>query len=155
MTFEEMLHFADRGNSSIQNFLAMAINANTNYPDRLVEAYKWVCISHMMGDSLSPFELSSFLSGGLTKEETDRAHALVDEWWERKTLEAHDEDTDPMSINWFQKLEDMTGLTERKARVMQEREALSREELSLVMSKLVGKVKAQYAGLPLDDLDLL
>jgi hypothetical protein len=59
-----------------------------------------------------------------------------------------------MSINWFQKLEDMTGLTERKARVMQEREALSREELSLVMSKLVGKVKAQYAGLPFDEDDL-
>ena len=45
----------------------------------------------------------------------------------------------------------MTGLTERKARVMQEREALSREELSLVMSKLVGKVKASYDGLTIDD----
>jgi hypothetical protein len=56
-----------------------------------------------------------------------------------------------MSINWFQKLEDMTGLTERKARVMQEREALSREELNRLMSKLVGKIKAGYDGLTIED----
>ena len=56
-----------------------------------------------------------------------------------------------MSINWFPKLEEMIGLIEQKARVKEEREALSREELNRLMKKLVFKIKASYDGLTIDD----
>jgi hypothetical protein len=153
MTIDELKYYAEGGCSSQQYFLAAAIYGDPNYPNRRLEAYKWVVISKWMGDAMATECVLDFIYWGLTSDEKKRAFDLVDEWWEEKFSLAHDEDVDPESLDWHQALQDKTGLTERKTKIKLEQEKLSRDELRHLMTRFVREVKASYDGLPVDDLD--
>jgi len=153
MTIDELKYYAEGGCSSQQYFLAAAIYADPNYPNRRLEAYKWVVISKWMGDAMATDSVLDFIHSGMTTEEQKRAFDLVDEWWEEKFSLAHDEDVDPESLDWHPALQDKTGLTERKTKIKLEQEKLSRDELSHLMSRYVRESKDSYNGLPVDDLD--
>ena len=112
--FARYLEDAEHGASSFQVFLASMIIADANYPDRMVEALKWVYISKCLKDTLADDNIISFLTRGMTDQEVERALNLVDAWVESKINEAHDESIDPESLDWSKELQELTGLTVRK-----------------------------------------
>jgi len=103
-----LLFHAEKGASSYQCFLASAINADDNYPDRLVQACKWAIISHFLGDSMAE-PIVVFLQQGMTKFEFDKSFKLAEEWIVQKIDFANDPVNEYETSTWSQALRKAAG----------------------------------------------
>jgi TPR repeat protein len=74
---------AENGHRSYQYRLAIEINSNSLKSDRLVQSYKWLCLSALLGEAGAK-EIAQFLYIGMSAEEIFLADKLVEEWIEEK-----------------------------------------------------------------------
>ena len=108
----DFLDGAEHGASSLQYFLAAEINADDNHPNRMIESLKWLIISRYLGDSL-PEHVIPFMVRGMTKDDVKRSFDLADKWVIEKIDIASNPNVDPHSLDWSQKLQELTGLKKR------------------------------------------
>ena len=97
--FERYKLLAENGHPTYQYFFSAAINARSNYPDRLVQAYKWAFLSILLGEEQSR-DVLSFLAHTMSTEEIDRASSLAEDWLSNK----FDEDNEVEKTKWSQTL---------------------------------------------------
>lgn len=81
--YEWYLLLAENGHRSYQYRLAIEINSKSLKSDRLVQSYKWLCLSALLGEA-SAKEIAQFLYIGMSAEEIFLADKLVEEWIEEK-----------------------------------------------------------------------
>jgi len=101
---------ADQGASSFQCFLASAIIADINYPNRMVEVLKWILISKMLGDQLAHDSIVDFLTRGMSAIDVESSFLLVENWIKEKIEIAHNPKTDLESLNWTSSLREIVGI---------------------------------------------
>lgn len=67
------------GHANYQLWYSAKIIAAPEYPDRLVEAYKWVFIAWFLGEPGAE-EVSHFLRSAMLEAEAERSVSLAEEW---------------------------------------------------------------------------
>ena len=78
------LERAEAGHPSYQYFASQSICASDDFPDRRVEALKWLFIAGVLDEVSAPVEVRHYLSSCMTEEEVDRAVALAAAWFAEK-----------------------------------------------------------------------
>ena len=81
--YEWYLLLAENGHCSYQYQLASEIHSKSQRQDRIVQTYKWLCLSLFLGD-LRAKEVCNFVYLGMTAEEIEQGNMLVDAWIEDK-----------------------------------------------------------------------
>ena len=81
--YEWFLLLAENGHSSYQYRLAIEINSKSKNSDRLVQSYKWLVLSILLGENRSK-EILDFFYLGMSSEEINLADSLIDSWIEDK-----------------------------------------------------------------------
>ena len=81
--YEWFLLLAENGHSSYQYRLAIEINSKSKNSDRLVQSYKWLVLSILLGENRSK-EILDFIYLGMSSEEINLADSLIDSWIEDK-----------------------------------------------------------------------
>ena len=107
--FDRLLDMAENGASSFQCFLASAINADSNYPDRLVQACKWAIVANLLSDPMAE-PIVAFLQIGMTEEELSKAFELAEDWLAKKVDFARDPKNNSLNLNWMAALRQTTGI---------------------------------------------
>jgi hypothetical protein len=97
--FERYELLAENGHPTYQYFFSAAINARSNYPDRLVQAYKWAFLSILLGEQQSK-DILSYLAHSMSQEDISRADVLAEDWLSNK----FDEDNEEEKTKWSQTL---------------------------------------------------
>jgi len=97
--YEWFLLLAENGHSSYQYRIAIEINARSIKPDRLIQTYKWLCLSSLLGESRSQ-EIAQFIYLAMSAEEILLADKLVEDWVEEKFESIQIKDTS----GWSQEL---------------------------------------------------
>jgi hypothetical protein len=98
---------AENGASSFQCFLASAIIADSNYPDRLVQACKWAIIANLLSDPIAE-PIVAFLQIGMSEEELSKAFELAEDWLAKKVDFATDPKNKTLNLNWTTALRQAT-----------------------------------------------
>jgi hypothetical protein len=81
--YEWYLLLAENGHRSYQYRLAIEINSKSLKTDRLIQTYKWLCLSALLGETAAK-EIAQFIYLGMTSDEIYLADKLVEEWIEEK-----------------------------------------------------------------------
>ncbi len=81
--YEWYLLLAENGHRSYQYRLAIEINSKSLKSDRLVQTYKWLCLSALLGD-IAAREIAQFVYLGMSQDEIFLADKLVEAWIEDK-----------------------------------------------------------------------
>lgn len=97
--FDRYELLAENGHPTYQYFFSAAINSTSNYPDRLVQAYKWIFLSILLGEKHYK-DVLSFLAHTMSTEEIARAGLLAEDWLSNK----FDEDNEQAKTKWSQSL---------------------------------------------------
>lgn len=97
--FDRYELLAENGHPTYQYFFSAAINARSDYPNRLVQAYKWAFLSILLGEHQSR-DVLNFLAHTMSTEEIDRASSLAEDWLSNK----FDEDNEEEKTKWSQTL---------------------------------------------------
>jgi len=113
---ERYLELSEHGASSFQCFLASEIISSTSYPNRMVEALKWVLISRLLEDELATDSVIDFLSRGMDEIEINFAFELAELWIQMKIDIANSDDIDLSTLDWSKKLQKLSGLEARLKR---------------------------------------
>jgi hypothetical protein len=78
------LERAEAGYPSYQYFASQEICASDGYPDRQVQALKWLLIAYVLHDASVPKEVRLYLSSAMTEADTARALMLASDWFAQK-----------------------------------------------------------------------
>ena len=113
---ERYLELSEHGVSSFQCFLASEIISSTSYPNRIVEALKWVLISRFLEDELATDSVIDFLSRGMDEDEINFAFELAEHWIQAKINIAKNDEIDLSKPDWSKQLQKLSGLEERLKR---------------------------------------
>lgn len=97
--YEWYLLLAENGHRSYQYRLAIEINSKSRKSDRLIETYKWLCLSALLGENGAK-EIAQFVYIGMSPDEIFQADKLVEEWIEDKSDSIEMKDT----TGWSQEL---------------------------------------------------
>jgi hypothetical protein len=90
--YEWFLLLAENGHCFYQYRLAIEINSKSLKPNRLIQTYKWLCLSALLGETGAK-EIAQFLYLGMSSEEIYMADKLIEEWIEEKFEPAKGKDT--------------------------------------------------------------
>ncbi len=82
--YEWYLLLAENGHRSYQYRLAIEINSKSLKSDRLIQSYKWLCLSALLGE-VGAKEIAQFIYLGMSVDEISLADKLVEEWIEEKS----------------------------------------------------------------------
>jgi hypothetical protein len=93
---EWLRYCAENGVSEMQISLASEILSRSTDEHRCTEAYKWLFISHWLGNSTAK-EIVHFVRRSMTDEQVEKADAMVESWLENKNDEWLDLKTDEWS----------------------------------------------------------
>ena len=103
MTDSEKLDFylerAELGNTKCQYWATQLINSVDYFPNRKVEALKWLIIATMLNPTLVPFEVMTYMQTHLSDEERDAAFNLAQLWLEDKSIEDETRDESLWSLD--------------------------------------------------------
>lgn len=103
--YEWYLLLAENGHRSYQYRLAIEINSKSRKSDRLVETYKWLCLSALLGENGAK-EIAQFVYIGMSPVEIVTADKLVEKWIEDKFLE----EMNPDKSGWSKELREFVKL---------------------------------------------
>ena len=78
------LERAEAGYPSYQYFASQEICASDDYPDRQVQALKWLLIASVLHDASVPTEVRLYLSSAMTEADTARSLTLASDWFVQK-----------------------------------------------------------------------
>jgi hypothetical protein len=88
MTLEEELAYllerAEAGHPTYQYLASQRICSSESYPDRQVEALKWIIIARTFDVASGPQEVLDYLSTGLSDSDRERAFDLAESWLEER-----------------------------------------------------------------------
>jgi hypothetical protein len=104
--YEWFLLLAENGHCSYQYLLAIEINSKSLKSDRLIQTYKWLCLSALLGQT-GIKEIIQFAYLGMTLNEVAIADKLAEEWIEEKFESLEGRDTS----GWSKELKKFLGIS--------------------------------------------
>lgn len=78
--WDKFHHLAQYGHSGFQYFLAAQIISSDDYPNRLIEAYKWASLAVLLGESFAE-EIPNFLRQSMSENEVQLANHAIEDWF--------------------------------------------------------------------------
>ena len=77
--YEWILLLAENGHRSYQYFLASEIHSKSQLPDRIIQTYKWIFLSSLLGETRAK-EVAHFVYLGMSQTQINFSEKLIEEW---------------------------------------------------------------------------